>query len=226
MQLLKNIDDLAYGNLDRDNLAYLNRPDNTFSEYADMWYNIPYPNLKGTERDIQYIQDTQDAYMQKPNWKKYKKFMMLCDSDIKKVIFTRLNEIGVPFTRKQADHLEAIQEELGKMVMMLKSHYQRPRPFQMGYYTGQDIHPFHTISGNSPAYPSGHALQSRFLLKLVAQKYPNFKNKIKKLSDDIAFTRIVLGVHYPSDNLFGFKIADELATLPTIRDKYFGGRGR
>ena len=68
-------------------LAYLNRPDNTFSEYADMWYNIPYPNLKGTERDIQYIQDTQDAYMQKPNWKKYKKFMMLCDSDIKKVIF-------------------------------------------------------------------------------------------------------------------------------------------
>ena len=25
---------------------------------------------------------------------------------------------------------------------------------------------------------------------------------------------------------FGFKIADELATLPTIRDKYFGGRGR
>jgi len=223
MQLLKNIDDLAYGNLDRDNLKYLNQPDNAFTDYTDIFYNKPYPKLKETENDIQYIIDTQDAYMQKPNWKKYKRFMEGCDNDIKAVIYTRLNEIGVPFTREQADHLEAIQEELGKLVMELKVYYQRPRPNQMGYYTGQDIHPFATSSGHSPAYPSGHALQSRFLLKIVASKYPKYAQKIKKLADDIAFTRIVLGVHYPSDNQFGFEIADKLATFPTIRDKYFRG---
>ena len=105
--------------------------------------------------------------------------------------------------------------------MQLKKHYNRARPYQIAYYTGQDLHPFNTITGNTPAYPSGHAMQSRFLLKIVAFNFPKYKDEIKKLANDIAFTRIVMGVHFQSDNDFGFKIADKLATYPQIIDKYF-----
>ena len=223
MQLLKNINDLAYGNLDRESLEYLNKK-SIFSNYTDMFMDTPYPNIQATEKDIQAIIDIQNEYIKRPNWNKYKKFIASCDSDIEKVLYTRLNEIGVPYTKKDAKDIEQVQEDLGGMIMVLKKHYNRPRPFQVAYYTGQMLHPFTTISGNTPAYPSGHACQSRFLLKIVASKYPKFKKQIKKLADDIAFTRIVMGVHYPRDNKFGFEIADKLATMPSIRDKYFGGK--
>ena len=141
--------------------------------------------------------------------------------DIKKLIYRRLREIGLEWSPKNSNQLEQIQEECGTLVMNLKKHYNRARPFQMAHYTGQDLHPFNTISGQSPAYPSGHAFQSRFLLKIVAFNFPQYKDKIKKLAEDIAFTRIVMGVHFPSDNKFGFDIADKLATYPQIRDKYF-----
>tara|TARA_Y100001937_G_C7129590_1_gene336582 strand:+ start:2798 stop:3523 length:726 start_codon:yes stop_codon:yes gene_type:complete len=220
MKLLDNIEKLAYGNLNRENLQYIEQ-DSLFNNYIDVFFDNPYPNLSETEKEIDFIIDIQNSYMTKPNWKKYKRFMQECDDDIKQLLKRKLNEIGLKWTNKCADLLEKIQSECGSLIMHLKRDYNRARPFQMAYYTGQDLHPFNTISGQSPAYPSGHAFQSRFLLKIVAFNYPQYKDKIKKLAEDIAFTRIVMGVHYPSDNKFGFEIADKLATYPQIRDKYF-----
>jgi hypothetical protein len=223
MKLLDNIENLAYGNINRDNLAYLTK-ESFFNDYIDIFDNKQYPNLKQTEKELDYLIKNQKEYMRKPNWSKYKAFCEACDDDIKKVIYNRLNEIGLRFTKEMSNTLEEVQELVGALVMHLKVHYQRARPYQVSYYTGQKLHPMHTISGSSPAYPSGHALQSRFLLKIVAFNFPQFKDEIKKLADDIAFTRIVMGVHYPSDNNFGFEIADKLATYPKIRDLYFSRR--
>lgn len=220
MKLLENIQNLAYGNLNRENLQYTER-DSLFNNYIDVFTNNPYPELREVEKEIDYLIDTQNNYITKPNWKVYKRFMHECDDDIKKLIYRRLREIGLEWSPKNSNQLEQIQEECGTLVMNLKKHYNRARPFQMAHYTGQDLHPFNTISGQSPAYPSGHAFQSRFLLKIVAFNFPQYKDKIKKLAEDIAFTRIVMGVHFPSDNKFGFDIADKLATYPQIRDKYF-----
>jgi len=220
MKLLDNIENLAYGNVNRDNLKYLNK-DSLFTNYIDVFADNPYPNLKETEKEIEKIIEVQNTYIQKPNWRKYKRFMEACDDNIKELLYIRLNELGVPFSKDNSTELEKIQEQCGELIMELKVFYNRARPYQIGYYTGQEIHPFNTISGNSPAYPSGHAFQSRFLLKIVAFNFPQHKEKIKKLADDVALTRIVMGVHYPSDNAFGFQMADKLATYPQIRDKYF-----
>jgi hypothetical protein len=220
MKLLKNIETLAYGNLNRLFLPYLTN-DSMFSSYTDVFTDNEYPNLKTGEREIQSIIEIQNEYIQKPTWRKYQDFMVACDVDMKDVMYKRLNKIGLNFTKANSDLLEEIQEEVGVLAMQLKKHYNRARPYQIAYYTGQDLHPFNTITGNTPAYPSGHAMQSRFLLKIVAFNFPKYKDEIKKLANDIAFTRIVMGVHFQSDNDFGFKIADKLATYPQIIDKYF-----
>ena len=220
MRLLDNIENLAYGNINRDNLVYLTN-ESFFNDYIDIFENNEYPNLKKTEKELEYLINNQKAYMRKPNWSKYKAFLKACDDDIKNVIYTRLNKIGLNFTRENSNKLEEIQDLIGAFVMRLKVHYNRARPFQMAHYTGQRLHPINTISGQSPAYPSGHALQSRFLLKIVAFNFPQYKDEIKKLAEEIAFTRIVMNVHFPSDNKFGFEIADKLATYPKIRDLYF-----
>ena len=223
MRLLNNIENLAYGNLNHTNLNYL-YAESFFNDYVDIFENIKYPTLKEAEKEIAYLIKTQKEYIRKPNWTKYEKFLKACDDDIKNVIYKRLNKIGINFTRENSDKLEEIQGLIGALVMRLKVHYNRARPFQMAHYTGQKLHPLNTISGQSPAYPSGHALQSRFLLKIVAFNFPQYKDEIKKLAEEIAFTRIVMNVHFPSDNNFGFEIADKLATYPKIRDLYFSRR--
>ena len=220
MKLLNNIENLAYGNLNHTNLNYL-YAESFFNDYTDIFENNKYPTLKEAEEEISYLIKIQKEYIRKPNWNKYEKFLKDCDDDIKNVIYTRLNKIGLNFTRENSDKLEEIQDLIGAFVMRLKVHYNRARPFQMAHYTGQRLHPINTISGQSPAYPSGHALQSRFLLKIVAFNFPQYKDEIKKLAEEIAFTRIVMNVHFPSDNKFGFEIADKLATYPKIRDLYF-----
>jgi len=219
-KLLNGIDTLAYGNLNIENIQYLEKK-SIFDNYFDLFIDNPFPNAEETQKEIEFLMKLQEQNFQKPNWRAYKKFVLEADDDIKKLLYRKLRDIGIDWSPYKANILEEIQEECGSLVMRLKQHYQRPRPFQFSYYSGQDFHPFNTISGNSPAYPSGHAFQSRFLLKIVAYNFPEHKENIKKLSDDIAFTRLSLGVHYPSDNKFGFEIADKISTYPQIRDKYF-----
>jgi len=214
------IKELRYGNLNMESLPYVSK-ETFFTKYFDMFANTPYSNLKETKEDIETIIDGQAEYMQRPNWRKYKKFMELADKDIHALFETEMKKIGVEYN---GDFLEDIQEELGCLVMMLKQHYNRPRPYQVGYYTKQMIHNFNTISGNTPAYPSGHACQSRFLMKVVAFHNPSKREQLKELADKVAYSRIVLGVHYPRDNQFGFQIADKLASLPEVREMFFKKR--
>ena len=96
------------------------------------------------------------------------------------------------------------------IIVKLKQHYNRPRPYQFAYYSEQNFHPFETITGNSPSYPSGHALQGYFLCSLLAKKYPQHKTRLDLFAEMIAESRVALGVHYPSDNAFSKEISNKL----------------
>ena len=221
MRKLDNIRDLTYGKINREDLVYIHK-NNVFTDFTNHFTKHPYPNTQGTMEDIKEIIDTQKEFMfKKKNWEKYKVFMKDCDSDIHSVFKKKFTQLGIRTDDKFMNWLYKIQTDLGGLVMQLKVYYNRPRPYQVAYYTEQDLNPFATKSGNSPAYPSGHCLQARFLMKCVAYKYPQFAKKLKRFADDIAMTRVVLGVHYPSDNAFSRKIADELTTYASIRQKYF-----
>ena len=176
MKMFDIYEKLAYGNLNKESLGYVNKPDNIFTDAYEKFTTKDFPRLKEAEKEIQ-------------------------------------EEYG--------DYLENIQETLGVLIMRLKQHYNRARPYQVAYYTNQNLHPFFTASGNTPAYPSGHAAQGRFLCKVIAHHYPEKGKDLLKLSHKIANSRIALGVHFPTDNKFGFEIADTLATIPAIRGKYF-----
>jgi acid phosphatase (class A) len=77
-----------------------------------------------------------------------------------------------------------------------------------------------TISGNTPAYPSGHATQSYLLCSLIAHHYEEKREELMQLAGRIAESRIIMGVHYPSDNEFGIKIAKELMEDEAIKEMY------
>jgi hypothetical protein len=47
------------------------------------------------------------------------------------------------------------------------------------------------------------------------------KEELLKVAKQVADSRIILGVHYKSDNLFGFQIVKELLLKDDIKEKYF-----
>ena len=221
MKLFDIYDKLAYGNLNQDSLHYVTQPNNIFTETFSQFSTQQFPRLKETEKEISQIMGFMENAKKTKCWENYQKFMHACDEDIRRALAVELKRIDIPYSKEYGDYLENIQELLGVLIMRLKNHYNRARPYQVAYYTNQNLHPFFTTSGNTPAYPSGHAAQGRFLCNVVAHHYPEKKDKLTKLSHKIANSRIAMGLHYPSDNKFGFEIADALAKNPNIIKKYF-----
>ncbi len=92
--------------------------------------------------------------------------------------------------------------------LLLKEVVQRPRPF----ITHEMIESYF-ISPSGYSFPSGHAASSfaaSVMLYLTKYKYSKLALVLASL---IAFSRLVLQVHYPSDVLFGMIVGSSVAYL-------------
>ena len=120
-------------------------------------------------------------------------------------------------------NLKYSQEEIDKINVAgstISRHYknlhQRARPWQMSKEMNMDINVMRRPSDsmNTPAYPSGHSLQSRLVAEYYAEKYPDHKEELIKAADECGVGRVMAGWHYPSDHKHGVKLAKE--ALPIL----------
>lgn len=100
------------------------------------------------------------------------------------------------------------------IAMSLKNFYNRARPAQI---TPEIINEkngtlLHSDSANTPAYPSGHAIQAYYLGKILARKFPAKTQAIMDIATKCANIRIMAGLHYPSDRDFGWWVVDHYLT--------------
>ncbi len=86
-----------------------------------------------------------------------------------------------------------------------KKRFNRPRPFQ----ADPAIHIPPPIP-DSPSFPSGHAVQIYSWLNVLTELFPDRKMELEAYADRVAWARILLGVHYPSDLVAGRVLADQL----------------
>jgi acid phosphatase (class A) len=96
----------------------------------------------------------------------------------------------------------------------LKKKYQRPRPYQ----ASPEVKPLFAVDGYS--YPSGHASGSRTFALVLALFFPEKKSELLARSDAVGRSRIVAGVHYPSDVEEGKKLADALVSALQANDAF------
>lgn len=90
----------------------------------------------------------------------------------------------------------------------LKSKMLRPRPYQIH----QDI----WLSGHALdqfSFPSGHTLQAVLMSTVAISYYPILALPLILVTGLIAVSRIVLGLHYPSDVLAGGLLGYSIAQL-------------
>jgi hypothetical protein len=92
-------------------------------------------------------------------------------------------------------------------------------PDDLAYANDVDANLFEVWSRSIPsveegstdsAYPAGHTLLSLYIYHKLVALYPMYKREWLRMVCDVADTRLDLGVHYPSDNLFSFQVYNHI----------------
>lgn len=96
----------------------------------------------------------------------------------------------------------------------LKWKYNRARPAQIApdMINEKKGTLLHSDSGGTPSYPSGHAVQTYYLAKILARKFPAKTQAVMEIATKCANIRIMAGLHYPSDRDFGWWVVDRYLT--------------
>jgi len=97
---------------------------------------------------------------------------------------------------------------------MLKWIYNRARPAQIApeLINERNGTLLHSDSAATPAYPSGHAVQTYYLAKILARRFPAKTQAVMEIATKCANIRIMAGHHYPSDRDFGWWVVDRYLT--------------
>ena len=107
----------------------------------------------------------------------------------------------------------------------LKGEFDLKRPFELN----DAVHP---VAGARPvaAYPSGHAIRATVYARVLAEIFPDQKDQLMELAQQIGYGRVIGGVHFPMDVLAGQKLgqayADVIVEQPAFKQAVERIRGR
>jgi membrane-associated phospholipid phosphatase len=118
------------------------------------------------------------------------------------------------------EEIDGLIQDLAVVITKLKFAYQRPRPFQLAQYYKARLFPVISLVAISPSYPSGHTIEARVMAELIGSRHPEQYEFLIRLADDIAQSRLFLGLHYPSDNDFSLIVAKAIYTSKEFTTKY------
>jgi hypothetical protein len=210
--------ELKYGQILKEHQKEIDNTESVFSKYAEMFMNEEYPSPEDTFKEIEELIEIQNKSKNNSNWNDVKQFIESADNNPLNLMEQYCQEIGIEF---KSNYFNKVQSKIGVLVLILKKHYNRPRPYQVAYYTKQEFNPMYSSSAISPSFPSGHTIQAYFICRILSFYYPSKKEDIMLLAKMIEDSREILGVHYKSDNLFSRYIVDELCKVKEIKDIYF-----
>ena len=119
--------------------------------------------------------------------------------------------------------IDVTEKALDTLILKSKYHFNRARPYQLSFYfiNQEELNPLKTVSGHTPAYPSGHTIQAFVITDILSYHFPEHKEVFEKIQRRVAQSRIIIGVHYPSDNSFAVQIAQKVKEHIQIKELYY-----
>lgn len=202
-----------YGNPTLHQKEIMNSFDPLWDQYkkTGLWethISKPYPSEKDSIKEIQELKSLQKL-TESPEEANY-----ISPEFIKEV---EENHAGVWAKWLEGKGKKVSLEALKKFIAStdailykIKYHFQRPRPSQFAYLKGIPFYPLLSSDADSPSYPGGHALDAYKMAYAVGKKFPEIKKEADEFSVKTAYTRLVGGVHYPSDHKFSKEIFEDL----------------
>jgi len=208
--------DLTYGNPTQDQLVFIQGTclvDSLFDTFKDLV--IPKNDSELVKEELNEISDSL-AIVAQPDNESYLKRYLAYDRNL-------IQAISSIFKQKEIEIEELVTDivvDIQNLIYKLKFHYQRPRPYQLAQYYKLKLFPYKSFSAHTPSYPSGHTIQAIVILNVIGNKYPTEYQFCKELIDDIIYSRIYLGHHFPSDDDGGREIAKAILKYPEFTKKY------
>jgi len=175
--------------------------------WEDGWQNIriappPANNSTATLDDIKKIQAELKGATEI-----VKQQYLNCDEDSSYYIKKYLEDNDLEYDN---DNIEFLEKQCSPVIRHFKNFFNRPRPYQIADKLGMKFDPYVTPTAQTPAYPSGHAVQPRVVAHYYAMKYPEHREGIYKGAYICGWGRVQAGLHYPSDYTAGVQLADDL----------------
>jgi acid phosphatase (class A) len=111
-----------------------------------------------------------------------------------------------------------IDEDRGAITSKGKKLWSRPRPPLLD----SRIHAC-VFLPKSGSYPSGHSTRAFVFAGLLSEVFPEKREALRERAQLVAWSRVIGGVHYPSDIVAGRMLADRLVEeflkVPAVRDE-------
>ncbi len=107
--------------------------------------------------------------------------------------------------------------EMSAMDRKVKFHFNRPRPKQMANIRGMKLPSSYAITADTPSYPSGHSAGSLTLALYLSNLFPSHKQEFLNMAEECGMSRILLGVHFPSDHDAGVSLGEQF--YKRLKDK-------
>lgn len=149
----------------------------------------------------------------------FQKQLKVYDDNFEEYIIKALSSQGI----NEAEVRNAVNEmhdDIIPLIVKLKFFYKRIRPSTLAAYYELPLYSFESKTADSPAYPSGHTIQSIVYCEVLGNKYPKFYKALMEVAKDITLSRLYMGLHYASDCDFGGYVAEVILKHPEFRKKY------
>jgi len=210
------LNDIAWGNptIEQKNLMDKNvLLDDVYNELAKS--TMPSNDSEATKAELNEIVRLLKDIDTEKNSNAFRRFLNY-DKGFAQYLHTMLLAQGFD----DLDLIYQIMGDVSPLVIKLKYKFNRPRPYQLAYPLKLNLFPLRSTSALSPSYPSGHTTQAFVIMGVIGNKNPNIYSMCKKIVDDIAESRVAIGVHYSSDNDFAFEVGEAILKNKKFAEKY------
>ena len=207
------LDSITWGNPLQKHLPYLEENASPLEKHIPQLIKFPFPknSSKGAREELNLLVDyVNEVKSDAGTLRRYRAYDTSLERVFAQVIMEQ--ELG----DKGAEICDKLFDETVPLILKLKFHFQRPRPYQLAQHYKLKLFPFDSKTADSPSYPSGHTVQAKLMCFVLGNHFPEKFNFFENLSKDIEYSRLYLGIHYPSDNDYASFIVETI-----IRDKDF-----
>ncbi len=105
--------------------------------------------------------------------------------------------------------LDAVRATVPGLRRDLKSHFQRPRPYEIDPTLPLAVP---AVPGRNHSFPSGHTSDATAMAVALAALMPDRRPYLEHAAAEVGWSRIYGGVHFPSDTIAGARMAAAVTT--------------